>query len=61
MMDVGEQSAELLSGLADGLEQSAPEVASAYRTMYEELVEAGFTEDQAMTILTEGGLLDAET
>lgn len=52
MMDLEDEAAEMMSELSGGLERAAPDIAQSYRTFYEELVEQGFSEEQAMTLLT---------
>lgn len=45
---------KLMTALADGIERSAPELARAQKTMFDALVDEGFTEEQALEILKGG-------
>lgn len=40
-----------MSTVARGVEHAAPELASAYATLFEELTERGFSEEQAIELL----------
>lgn len=50
MMDFETEATDLIKAMSRAIEESAPEMASAYRAQYEAFVEAGFTEEQAMEL-----------
>ena len=51
MMGNENQFSQLLGMLAEGINESADELAQAQYNYYESLVDAGFTEEQAMTLV----------
>lgn len=40
-----------MTTVARGVEHAAPELAAAYATLFEELTERGFTDEQAMDLI----------
>lgn len=60
MGDMDDEMDQLVGLVTGAMERNAEDIASAYRTLYEEFRDAGFTEEQAMTLVTEGDVLDIE-
>jgi len=52
-MTFEDEATELIEAVSVAVEATATTMAGAYYTQYEAFIEAGFTEEQAMTLLTE--------
>jgi len=60
MGDMDDEMDEIIGLVTSAMERNADDIASAHRSLFDSLTEEGFTDEQAMTIITEADILDLE-